>query len=195
VATVCTARFNIQQFYALPTQSVYVFCVDLGTNSDYFPTSMLVPGEPGGLGTPVYVFTMETPRPVEARHDSCTQLLWKPHDPSRQDTPIYLVTFETSRPVGTRNSSCRQLLQKPHDQSRKGTLIYFVTFQTSRPMETRHNSCKQLLWNHRDPGRQRTPISVVTAETRDAGRQAGRQARLTHLRSYRRNLKNVHACV
>jgi hypothetical protein len=37
VATVRTARFNIQQFYVLPTQCVYVFCVDLGTNSDYFP--------------------------------------------------------------------------------------------------------------------------------------------------------------
>jgi phage/plasmid primase-like uncharacterized protein len=34
----CTHRqFNIQQFYALPTQCVYVFCVDLRTNSDYFP--------------------------------------------------------------------------------------------------------------------------------------------------------------
>jgi hypothetical protein len=34
----CTYRqFNIQQFYVLPTQCVYVFCVDLRTNSDYFP--------------------------------------------------------------------------------------------------------------------------------------------------------------
>ena len=31
-------QFNIQQFYVLPTQCVYVFCVDLRTNSDYFPT-------------------------------------------------------------------------------------------------------------------------------------------------------------
>ena len=30
-------RFNIQQFYVLPTQCMYVFCVDLRTNSDYFP--------------------------------------------------------------------------------------------------------------------------------------------------------------
>jgi hypothetical protein len=29
--------FNIQSFYVLPTQCVYVFCVDLRTNSDYFP--------------------------------------------------------------------------------------------------------------------------------------------------------------
>jgi len=27
----------IQQFYVLPTQFMYVFCVDLRTNSDYFP--------------------------------------------------------------------------------------------------------------------------------------------------------------
>jgi len=30
-------QFNIQQFYCLPTQCIYVFCVDLKTNSDYFP--------------------------------------------------------------------------------------------------------------------------------------------------------------
>jgi hypothetical protein len=29
-------QFNIHQFYVLPTQSIYVFCVDLRTNSDYF---------------------------------------------------------------------------------------------------------------------------------------------------------------
>ena len=52
VVTICTAQwslcvphsghyihhqFNIQQFYVLPTQCIYVFCVDLRTNSDYFP--------------------------------------------------------------------------------------------------------------------------------------------------------------
>jgi hypothetical protein len=26
-------QFNIQQFYALPTQCIYVFCVDLSKNS------------------------------------------------------------------------------------------------------------------------------------------------------------------
>jgi len=30
-------QFNIQQFYVLPTQCIYVFCVDLRSNSDYFP--------------------------------------------------------------------------------------------------------------------------------------------------------------
>jgi len=30
-------QFNIQQFYVLPTQFIFVFCVDLGTSSDYFP--------------------------------------------------------------------------------------------------------------------------------------------------------------
>ena len=28
---------NIQQFYVLPIQCIFVFCVDLRTNSDYFP--------------------------------------------------------------------------------------------------------------------------------------------------------------
>jgi hypothetical protein len=37
VVTVRTARFNIHKFYVLPTQCIYVFCVDLRTNSDYFP--------------------------------------------------------------------------------------------------------------------------------------------------------------
>ena len=37
MVTICTTRFNIQQFYVLPTQCIYVFCVDLRTNSDYFP--------------------------------------------------------------------------------------------------------------------------------------------------------------
>ena len=31
------SEFNIQQFYVLPTQCIYVFCVDLRTNGDYFP--------------------------------------------------------------------------------------------------------------------------------------------------------------
>jgi len=30
-------QFNTQQFYVLPTQCIYVFCVDVRTNSDYFP--------------------------------------------------------------------------------------------------------------------------------------------------------------
>ena len=30
-------QFNIQQFSVLPTQRIYVFCVDLRTNSHYFP--------------------------------------------------------------------------------------------------------------------------------------------------------------
>jgi len=29
-------QFNVNQHYVLPTQCVYVFCVDLRTNSDYF---------------------------------------------------------------------------------------------------------------------------------------------------------------
>ena len=34
---VCTARFKTYKSYILPTQCIYVFCVDLRTNSDYFP--------------------------------------------------------------------------------------------------------------------------------------------------------------
>ena len=30
-------QFNIHKFCVLPTQFIYVFCVDLRTNSDYFP--------------------------------------------------------------------------------------------------------------------------------------------------------------
>ena len=37
VVTIYTAWFKTQQFYVLPTQCIYVFCVDLRTNSDYFP--------------------------------------------------------------------------------------------------------------------------------------------------------------
>ena len=37
VVTICITSFNIQQFYVLSTQCICVFCVDLRTNSDYFP--------------------------------------------------------------------------------------------------------------------------------------------------------------
>ena len=37
VVTTRTKSFNIQQFYILPAQRIYVFCVDLRTNSDSFP--------------------------------------------------------------------------------------------------------------------------------------------------------------
>jgi hypothetical protein len=36
MVTICTTMFNIHKFYVLPTQCIYVFCVDLRTNSDYF---------------------------------------------------------------------------------------------------------------------------------------------------------------
>jgi len=35
--TLLTTNINIQQFNVLPTECIYVFCVDLRTNSDYFP--------------------------------------------------------------------------------------------------------------------------------------------------------------
>ena len=34
VVTICTTRFNTQEFHVLPTQCIYVFCVDLRTNND-----------------------------------------------------------------------------------------------------------------------------------------------------------------
>jgi hypothetical protein len=37
VVTIRTESVNIQQFYVLPTHCIYVFCVDLRTNSDYLP--------------------------------------------------------------------------------------------------------------------------------------------------------------
>ena len=33
----CNTRFALKKFYVLPTQRIYVFCVHLRTNSDYFP--------------------------------------------------------------------------------------------------------------------------------------------------------------
>jgi len=33
-------QFNNQHFYTLPTQCIIVFCVDLRTNSDYFPIQL-----------------------------------------------------------------------------------------------------------------------------------------------------------
>jgi hypothetical protein len=69
-------------------------------HAKFHDTSMLVCGYPDSLGTHIYVFTVESPQPVGARHISCTPLLWKPHDPSREGTPLYLATFETSRPIG-----------------------------------------------------------------------------------------------
>ena len=30
-------QFKIKKFHVLPTQCIYVFCVDLNTNSDFFP--------------------------------------------------------------------------------------------------------------------------------------------------------------
>jgi len=37
MVTLCTTRFNIKQFYILPSQFIYVFCVNVRTHSDYFP--------------------------------------------------------------------------------------------------------------------------------------------------------------
>jgi len=37
VVTLLTTSFTLANSTFCPTQCIYVFCVDLGTNSDYFP--------------------------------------------------------------------------------------------------------------------------------------------------------------
>jgi len=44
MVTIRTARFNIHKSHVLPTQHIYVFCVDLRTNSDYFRIQHLLTG-------------------------------------------------------------------------------------------------------------------------------------------------------
>ena len=44
VVIICTTRFNIQQFYVLPTECICVSFMDLRTNSDYFPTQHSLTG-------------------------------------------------------------------------------------------------------------------------------------------------------
>jgi hypothetical protein len=44
VVNIYATGFNIQQFYILPTQFIYVFCVDLRTNSDHFPIQNCLTG-------------------------------------------------------------------------------------------------------------------------------------------------------
>jgi hypothetical protein len=41
--TYCTTRFNIRKIQVLPTQCIYVFCVDLRTTSDHFPIFYVLP--------------------------------------------------------------------------------------------------------------------------------------------------------
>jgi len=36
VVTICTAKFNVQKLYVRTTQCIYVLCVDLRTNGDFF---------------------------------------------------------------------------------------------------------------------------------------------------------------
>jgi len=37
VVTLYTTRLNVHKLSVLPTQCIYVFCVNLRTNNDYFP--------------------------------------------------------------------------------------------------------------------------------------------------------------
>jgi hypothetical protein len=36
VVVICTTGFNVPKFCVLPTQGIYVFCVDFRTNGNYF---------------------------------------------------------------------------------------------------------------------------------------------------------------
>jgi hypothetical protein len=65
-------QFNIQQFYVLPTQCIYGFCVDLRTNINYFlvgisflPEIILV-DFPLGIEpkTPMYILPSVWMKPV-----------------------------------------------------------------------------------------------------------------------------------
>jgi len=43
MVNLCATRFNIQEFYVLPTKHIsYVSCKDLRTNTDYVPTQQEV---------------------------------------------------------------------------------------------------------------------------------------------------------
>jgi len=44
VVTICTTSLNIQHFYVIPTQRIYVFYMDLRTDSDYFRTHYYLTG-------------------------------------------------------------------------------------------------------------------------------------------------------
>jgi hypothetical protein len=55
-----------QNITALQNLLIYIYI---------YKPSMLVPGNPGRLGTHIYVFTVESPQPVGAKPTSCTQLL------------------------------------------------------------------------------------------------------------------------
>jgi hypothetical protein len=44
MVTLCSTTFNTHKFHVLPTQCIYVFCVDLRTNSDYFPKQHYLTG-------------------------------------------------------------------------------------------------------------------------------------------------------
>ena len=57
MVTIYTTWFNNHKFLVLPTQCVYVFCVDLRTNSDYFTVQHWLVGfyNRGGVFTARYV--------------------------------------------------------------------------------------------------------------------------------------------
>jgi hypothetical protein len=122
------------------------------------------PRDPGRQGTPIYLCTFDTSRPVGQGTLHVRTCCGNPATRARKAHTFisYLWNFMTQ---GARHSSCKQLLRKPRNPGRQGTPIYLVTFENSRPMGARNTSFTQLLRKPRHPGRQGTPISVVTVET------------------------------
>jgi hypothetical protein len=154
-----------------------------------YKASVLGPGEPCRLGTPfaylawnpatrggkahfMYAVTVENPRPEQGRQIHLHNNIWKLTTRGGKEHFICAVTQETPRP---------ELGRHTHWHT---NLWNFAT-----PV-VRHSSCKQLLRKPRDPRGKGTCISIVIAENSRCG-----QARHTHLRSYRGNLRNVCACV
>ena len=66
-------QFNIQQFYVLPTHCIYVFCVDLRTDSDYFPfiCEVVISSHINTLKCKIYLCCIP-------RSEHCVALLYKP---------------------------------------------------------------------------------------------------------------------
>jgi hypothetical protein len=49
MTAMCTTYFNIKEIYALPIESIYVFCTIFRMNGDYFPKKL----------SPIYLYVMK----------------------------------------------------------------------------------------------------------------------------------------
>ena len=76
MVTICTTRFTIKKFHVPLTQCIYVFCVDLRTNSDYFPTQcelMEKRRQETGKDTERYIFIITG---VNRKKIYCSESFW-----------------------------------------------------------------------------------------------------------------------